>query len=376
MEMLQGLGDFTIGLIIPFLFILTLVVFVHELGHFAVARWNGVTVKVFSVGFGRELVGFTDSKGTRWRLSIIPLGGYVRFLGDENAASSAGREALSNLNENEQRTAFATQSVGARAAIVAAGPIANFVLGVLIFAFIAAVIGRTVIPADVDGIVPDSPAQEAGFEIGDRVIAVDGAEINSFEDLRRIVSLSAGEELLVVVDRDGTPVELTVTPAAEEADDGLGGTYRRGLIGIQQNLDEGEETLEILPVPQALWRGVEETTFIITQTVSYFGRLIVGQESIDQLGGPITVARYAEQAASVSFWTLVALAGYLSVSIGFINLLPIPLLDGGHLLFFGIEALRRKPLGDRAQEIGLRIGLTLVLMLMVVALTNDLVRLF
>ena len=375
MEFLQGVGSFTIGTIVPFLFILTLVVFFHELGHFLVARWNGVAVKIFSVGFGRELIGFTDRKGTRWRVSAIPLGGYVRFVGDENAASATGREAITQLDEEQLKTAFISQPVGRRAAIVAAGPIANFILAIVLFAVLYSFFGQPSFPAVVDAVLPESPAAEAGFQPGDRVLAIDGAEIDDFTAFQRIVSLSADRELRVLIDRGGTRVELLVTPRSEETEDRFGNVYRRGLIGIQQNLEEGELTIRYLSVPEALLRGVDETWFVISETVRFVGRLVVGRESLDQLGGPITVARYAGEAASIGFASLLALAAYISVSIGFINLLPIPLLDGGHLLFFGLEAARRRPLSEHAQEITYRIGLVLVLALMVVAFTNDIIRL-
>ena len=376
MEFLQSIGSFTFGMIVPFLFILTLVVFVHVFGHFIVARWNGVAVKVFSIGFGPELFGFNDRKGTRWRISAIPLGGYVRFLGDENAASVAGREALEQLGEEERKVAFAAQPVGPRAAIVAAGPIANFVLGIAIFAVLFAFFGREVLPPVVDEVQQGSPAEVAGFEPGDVIVAVGGSAIDYFDDFRRVVTLSAGQELSVLVERGGEQLELFVTPFSEETADPLGGVYRRGMIGIQQTIEDGEYSTVYLSIPLAIVAGADETWFIITQTIRFVGRLFVGRESLDQISGPITVARYAGEAASVSFGTLLALAAYLSVSIGFINLLPIPLLDGGHLLFFGLEAVRRRPVGERAQEIGIRIGLVLVLLLMVVAIGNDIARLW
>lgn len=374
MEFLQGIGSFTTGLIVPTLFILTLVVFVHELGHFLVARWCGVTVKVFSIGFGPELAGFTDKKGTRWRISAIPLGGYVRFLGDENAASAAGREAIAKLSDEERKTAFATQSLARRAAVVAAGPFANFALGVAIFAIVAAVAGRAMLPAEIDEVLADSPAAAAGFEPGDRVVAIDGNAIESFEDFQRIVGTSNGRELDVTVVRDGERLVIPVAAERAEIENPIGDPMRTWRIGIQQTVEEGEMQTVRLPVPEAIAQGFEDTGFIISQTLGYFGRLIVGQESLDQLGGPITVARYAQEAADVGFWSLIGLAGLLSVSIGFINLLPIPLLDGGHLLFFGLEAIRRRPVAESTQEVGLRIGLLLILALMVVAFVNDFSR--
>lgn len=375
MSFLEGIGGFAVGLVIPFLFVLTLIVFVHELGHFLVARWNGVTVKVFSIGFGPELLGFTDRRGTRWRLSAIPLGGYVRFLGDENVASAEGREAVGKLTTEERETAFVTQPVGRRAAIVAAGPIANFILAIVIFAFLYGVVGRDGLVPVVDDVRPDTPAAEAGFEPGDVIVAVEGVTVDTFADLQRLVGTRAGDELTVRVERAGAELDLAVTPNLVETDDGFGGVYRRGQIGIVAAANPDTITRYYTPFPQSIFEGVSETWYVISQTLGYIGRIITAQEPPDQLGGPITVARVAEEAASVGFVALLALAAYLSVSVGFVNLLPIPMLDGGHLTFYALEKIRGRPLGDRAQEVGYRIGLVVVLSLIILVLALDLGRL-
>ena len=376
MGFLGDLGGFTVQWVLPFLFVLTIVVFFHELGHFLVARWNGVTVKVFSVGFGREIAGFTDSKGTRWKLSWIPLGGYVRFLGDENVASATGRGAIAELSEEDLKTAFVAQSVGARAAIVAAGPIANFILATVIFAGLFMFAGQPVSAPQIDAVLPDTPAAEAGFEAGDLVVSINSTPIETFSDFQRLISVSGGQNLAVTVEREGRLFELSVTPAIQESPDGFGGVYRRGQIGVTANIDPDEVTIQYLPLPEAVGAAVSEVWFVISQTVRYVGRIVTGREPPDQLGGPITVARVAGDAASIGFVALIALAAGLSVSIGFINLLPIPLLDGGHLLFFAIEAIRRRPLGDQAQEMGFRLGFVIVLGLILFVLTLDLTRIF
>jgi regulator of sigma E protease len=375
-EFLERFGSFTVEWILPFLFVLTLVVFFHELGHFLVARWNGVAVKVFSVGFGPEILGFTDRKGTRWKISWIPLGGYVRFVGDENVASAAGREALAKLSEEERKTAFVAKPVGARAAIVAAGPLANFILAIVIYACLFMFAGQAVTAPQVDEVQPDTPAAEAGFQPGDLVVSINGTAIETFTDFQRFVSVRGGETLTVTVERDGQPLVLTVTPAIQESPDGFGGVYRRGQIGIQRNIGPDDLTIQYLSLPEAIGAAVDEVWFVISQTVRYAGRIVTGREPPDQLGGPITVARVAGDAASISFIALVALAAGLSVSIGFVNLLPIPLLDGGHLLFFAIEAIRRRPLGDQAQEVGFRLGFVVVLGLILFVLALDLTRIF
>lgn len=362
--------------IIPFLFVLTVVVFFHELGHFLVARWCGVAVKVFSVGFGPELFGFDDRKGTRWRLSAIPLGGYVKFLGDENAASVTDRDAVAAMSPEERGKSFAAKGVGARAAIVAAGPLANFVLAIIIFTAIFSIFGRETLTPRVDSVVEGSAAEAAGFEPGDLVLSIDGREILSFTDLQRIVTVMAGQELAVAVERDGQQTNLTVVPELRELTDRFGNTQRVGVLGITRNATGPEDIVtETYSVPAAAWLAVQETWFVTERTLSYLGAVIVGRESADQLGGPIRVAEVSAQVATIGFVALINLAAILSISIGLINLFPIPMLDGGHLVFFAFEAIRGRPLSDRVQEIGFRIGLAAVLMLMIFATWNDIIHL-
>jgi regulator of sigma E protease len=362
--------------IIPFLFVLTVVVFFHELGHFLVARWCGVAVKVFSVGFGPELFGFDDRKGTRWRLSAIPLGGYVKFLGDENAASVTDRDAVAAMSPEERGKSFAAKGVGARAAIVAAGPLANFVLAIIIFTAIFSIFGRETLTPRVDSVVEGSAAEAAGFEPGDLVLSIDGREILSFTDLQRIVTVMAGQELAVAVERDGRQTNLTVVPELRELTDRFGNTQRVGVLGITRNATGPEDIVtETYSVPAAAWLAVQETWFVTERTLSYLGAVIIGRESADQLGGPIRVAEVSAQVATIGFVALINLAAILSISIGLINLFPIPMLDGGHLVFFAFEAIRGRPLSDRVQEIGFRIGLAAVLMLMIFATWNDIIHL-
>lgn len=362
--------------IVPFLFVLTIVVFFHELGHFLVARWCGVAVKVFSVGFGPELLGFTDRQGTRWRLSAIPLGGYVKFLGDENAASAPDRAAVEAMSAEERGRSFAAKSVGQRAAIVAAGPLANFILAVVIFTAIFSVYGREMVTPRVDGVVEGSAAEAAGFQVGDLILSIDGNEIASFTDLQRAVTVKAGEELSVVVDRGGEEVALSVTPQLQEITDRFGNKQRVGVLGIQRTeIGPSDIIAETYSLPEAALLAVQETWFVTERTLSYLGGVIVGRESPDQLGGPIRVAEVSAQVATIGVVALINLAAILSISIGLINLFPVPMLDGGHLLFFAIEAIRGKPLSERVQDIGFRIGLAAVLMLMIFATWNDIIHL-
>jgi regulator of sigma E protease len=378
MDFLGGLGLWGAGWtgwIIPFLFVLSVVVFFHELGHFLVARWCGVRVLVFSIGFGPELIGFNDRHGTRWKISAVPLGGYVKFFGDENAASVPDEAAVAAMTPAEQRESFFHQPVGRRAAIVVAGPVANFVLAILVFAAVFMTFGKQITSARVDSVQPDSAAAAAGFQPGDLVVAIDGRPIESFTDMQRIVGASAGRTLEITVDRGGVRTTLKAVPALREVKDSFGNVHRIGVLGISRSMAPGDIRTERVPPHTALIMGVEETWFVVERTMSYLAGVIVGRESADQLGGPIRIAQVSGQVASVGLVALIHLAAVLSVSIGLLNLFPIPLLDGGHLLFYAIEAIRGRPLSERAQELGFRIGLAIVLMLMIFATFNDILRL-
>lgn len=366
----DGIGGF-LFVLLPFLFVLTVVVFIHELGHFLVARWCGVNVRAFSIGFGPEIAGFYDRHGTRWRIAWIPLGGYVKFMDDENAASAGPSARLEEMTPEERAGAFHAKPLWQRAAIVAAGPIANFLLAIVIFALMFSLIGVRSTARRVDEVVPNSPAAVAGFMPGDVILEIDGEPVESFNDVLRTVSTSPGRELTFKVDRGGAILNLRATPERQEIQDSLGGTIVRGIIGIRRVTTPDSMELRKAGPLEALWLGVRETNFIITSTLSYIGDVIIGRQSADQLGGPIRIAEVSGQVAKIGPEALLNLIAVISVSIGLINLFPIPLLDGGHLLFYAIEALRRKPLSEKTQEIGFRIGLAVVLMLMVFATWND-----
>ena len=371
---ITSLGSGVINYIVPFLFVLTVVVFFHELGHFLVARWCGVTVKTFSVGFGPEIFGFYDKYGTRWRFAWVPLGGYVKFIDDENAASVPSAEALENMSPEELSGTFQSKTLGQRAAVVAAGPIANFILAIVIFAGVFSIVGQSHTLPRVDTISPSSAAAKAGFMAGDLVLSVDGSAIKSFGELQRIVSGSADKTLEIIVQRDDKEVSLTATPVRKEIADRFGNKMRIGLLGIRRTTNKEDWVFERADPLSAVWLGTKETYFILAVTLQYLGDVVMGRQDADQLGGPIRIAEVSGQMASVGFVALLKLAAVLSVSIGMINLFPIPLLDGGHLLFYGIEALMGRPLSQPIQEIGFRIGLALVLMLMVFATWNDITR--
>lgn len=364
-----------IGYIIPFLFVLTVVVFFHELGHFLVARWAGVKVLTFSLGFGPELVGFNDRHGTRWKISAIPLGGYVKFFGDETEASTPSSETLARMTSEERAGSFHHKKVGARAAIVAAGPIANFILAIVIFTCLFTFFGKPSTTARVDKVEVGSAAEKAGFQVGDVVTAIDGKRIGSFSDMQRTVGVRAGEQLVFTVERSGSAIQLKGTPELREIKDTFGNVHRLGVLGITRSTAPGDVVTERVDPATAAWLGVKETWFVVDRTLAYIGGVFTGREAADQVGGPIRIAQISGQVATIGLAALIHLAAVLSISIGLLNLFPVPMLDGGHLLFYAVEAVRGRPLSERAQEMGFRIGLGLVLMLMVFATYNDILHL-
>jgi regulator of sigma E protease len=372
---INALGGGVLGYLIPFLFVLTLVVFFHELGHFLVARWCGVRVLVFSIGFGPELFGFNDRRGTRWQLSAIPLGGYVKFFGDENAASVPDQAALAAMTEEDRRHSFVHQRVAARSAIVAAGPVANFLLAIVIFAALFMVFGKPSTSPRVDAVQPGSAAEAAGFKPGDLVLSIDGRAVESFPDMQQIVSTSAGETLTFEVERGGMHVTLKAVPALKESKDRFGNVHRIGVLGITRSPSPEDTHFQPVGPLKAFELGAEKTWFVVERTLSYIGGVISGREAADQLGGPIRIAQVSGQVATEGLPSLFSLTAVLSVSIGLLNLFPVPLLDGGHLLFYAIEATRGRPLSERAQEVGFRIGLAIVVMLMIFATYNDILHL-
>ena len=372
---LHAFGGGFAGYVIPFLFVLSLVVFFHELGHFLVARRCGVRILVFSIGFGPEIIGFNDRHGTRWKISAIPLGGFVKFLGDENAASVPDGEALTRMDPSERAQSFMFQPVAKRAAVVVAGPLANFALAIVIFAAVFMLYGKQTMSARVDAVQPDSAAAAAGFKPGDVVVAINGHAIDSFSDMQRIISESAGDRLDITVNRDGVDRVLEATPTLKEVKDNFGNVRRVGILGISRSMAPEDLTFHPVAPPQAVWLSLQETWTVIYRTLSYIGGVVTGREAANQLGGPIRIAQMSGQVASFGFVPLLQLAAVLSISIGLLNLFPIPLLDGGHLLFYSIEAVRGRPLSERAQEVGFRIGLAIVFMLMIFATFNDIIHL-
>jgi regulator of sigma E protease len=355
-------GNYT-NWIVPFLFTLTVIVFFHELGHFLVARLCGIRVLVFSIGFGPELVGFYDRRGTRWKISAIPLGGYVKFFGDENEASVPDASTLAAMTPEERKQSFPGQPVYARAAVVAAGPITNFILAVVLFAGVFMSYGKTTAIPRIAAVEPNSPAAAAGFKVGDLIVSIDGSKIDNFGDVQRVVNFSPGETLTVVVDRGGSLFTLKATPVEKD---------KKGMLGITRSNEPGDVRTDPVGALEAVWLGADETWLVVATTMTYLRDVVLGRQSADQIGGPIKIAQISGEVAKLGFGPLLHLTAILSVSIGLLNLFPIPLLDGGHLLFYLIEAVRGRPLSERAQEVGFRIGLAIVLMLMIFAAFNDL----
>ncbi|MSP42545.1 MAG: RIP metalloprotease RseP [Alphaproteobacteria bacterium] len=358
-----------------FLLVLSVVVFFHELGHFLIARLCGVRVETFAIGFGRELIGWHDRYGTRWKIGWLPLGGYVKFWGDENAVSVRDEAQLQQMSEADRRVSFHHKPVHSRFAVVAAGPAANFVLGILIFAALFLIMGRVTIPARVDQVQPGSAAEAAGFLQGDVVLAINDVSIESFAGLQRRVMLSAGETLKVLVEREDEQLVLNVVPRVDQFTDAFGNVQRRGLIGLVRANNPEDQVMEYVGPVRALMLGVQETWFIVHQTFVYLGRMILGKESAEQLGGPLRIAQMSGQVAQVSFTALIHLMAVLSVSIGLVNLFPVPMLDGGHLVFYAIEAVWRRPVNARVQDFSYRIGFAAITTLILFVTWNDLVNL-
>ncbi|MBM3511234.1 MAG: RIP metalloprotease RseP [Alphaproteobacteria bacterium] len=364
MEFLDTLWTY----VVPFVVILTIVIFVHELGHYLIARWNGVKVDVFSIGFGHEIVGWTDAKGTRWKIGWIPLGGYVKFFGDESAASDPGR-GLGAMNEAERAVSFHHKRLGQRAAVVVAGPAANFLFAIVVYAALFMTFGQAFSPPVVDTVMPDSAASAAGLKPGDRFVEVDGSSVSRFAEVQQIVRMNPGRPLKMAIERDGRKLPLTITPKSTRVTDNFGRTRDIGILGVTR---AGQvEYVRYDPVT-SVGLAVLESWRIVALTMGYLGEVIVGERSGEDIGGPIGIARMSGEAAQVSFAAALSFVAVLSVSLGLINLFPIPLLDGGHLLFYAFEAVRGKPLGERSQEYGFRIGLAVVVSLMLYATWNDL----
>jgi len=357
-----------------FLFVITTVVFFHELGHFWVARRFGVKVEVFSVGFGKEIFGWTDRLGTRWKVSWLPIGGYVKFAGDANAASQPDAAAAANMSEEERKGALLFKPLYQRALVAASGPLANFILAIVLLTGLTLYAGHTVIAPVIGQVTKGSAAEAAGIKPGDRVTRIDDTEITDFQQLPEIISVSGGVPLAIGIHRGNQDLVLHVTPRLTKIQDMLGNDTSQMVIGVRPD-PKVPVIRQHFGLLGAFAAGCNQTWGILKNTLLGVGQMIAGHASPDQLRGPVGIANMTKQVADFGFLALLNLAAVLSVSIGLANLFPIPLLDGGHLLYYACEAVLGRPLGARAQDVGFRLGLVVVLGLMLLTTWNDLVRL-
>ncbi|HJU20167.1 MAG TPA: RIP metalloprotease RseP [Stellaceae bacterium] len=368
---MTDLIHYALAYVVPFLLVLTVLVFVHEFGHFAIARWNGVRVETFSIGFGPELFGWYDRTGTRWKFSALPLGGYVKMFGDGDPSSGLPITDLSHLSERERQFSFHGKRLGQRAAIVAAGPAANFLFALLVLAVLFMTYGQPFTPPDVGQVQKGSAAEQAGIRPGDRIVSINGQTIDRFEDVQQAVRLDPGLPLTIVVARHGHDLTLHATPKLTELTDRFGNKHQIGLLGISRR---GIDYVRRDPGTAAVQAGAEVWN-LTASTVKAVWQMAIGLRTTGELGGPLRIAQLSGEVAQSGPVAVTWFLAVLSINLGLINLFPVPVLDGGHLLFYAAEAVRGKPLGQKAQEYGFRIGLALVLTLMVFATWNDLVHL-
>ncbi len=357
-----------LGFVVPFVIALIVIVFIHEWGHFIVGRLCGVKVEEFSIGFGREIFGRTAKNGTRWKICLLPIGGFVKFEGDVNAASFPD----DTPSELRSTTSFPSKPVWQRALIVAAGPLANFILAITIFTAFFMLLGVPSVTSEIGKIVPGGAASAAQLQSGDFIRKINGKLTDSFDDVVYFVRFRPDEDMVLTIDRNGQIFDVVVRSKVETLADNFGGSIRIGRLGIESTPNN---TLKKLSFFDAVGKGVSDTWRIIETTLRYLKKIVVGEESSKMIGGPISIAKGAGDAAKLGPAGLVWFIAFISVSIGLINLFPVPMLDGGHLVFYAIEAVRGKPVGPKAQEWGMKIGLSLVLMLMIFGTLNDFIRL-
>jgi regulator of sigma E protease len=361
------------GYLLPFIFVISLVVFVHEFGHFIVGRCCGVHVETFSVGFGRELCHFIDNRGTRWRIALWPIGGYVKFHGQSASAARCDAEASGSMPAEKQSVSFNTQPVSIRAAIILAGPAANFLLAILLFTGGFYVDGRMIVKPVVAGVEAGGAAEGAGLRAGDLILSIDGRAVESFEDVQRAVQPASDQALRFTVRRDGGAIDLVATPRQRDVSSGFG-TTRVGAVGIKASSKAEDIYVKTYSLGQSAVLAVSETWFVVSRTGSYLTALVSGHKSGTELSGPISIAAMSGETAKIGFGALLTFAAFISISVGFMNLLPVPILDGGYLFYYIIEVVRGRALTEKTQQLGFRIGLTFLGGLMILQTCNDLVR--
>lgn len=354
-----------------FFIVISVIVFIHEFGHYIVAKLCGVKIEAFSIGFGKELIGRTDKSGTRWKIAALPLGGYVKMFGDASAASTVDEDAIEKMSEEDKKLTFHHKPLWKKAAIVVAGPMANFVLTIIVFCYFIMTIGLSSADPIVGEVMPDSAALEAGLQKGDRITHINGEEIRRFNDIAYEVATNLGTPVQLRLERGSEVKMITLTPRQVEEDDGLGNTIKRYLIGIKSV----EIKIEDVGLGRALEESVRRTYIICESTLKVIGQMVTGKRSAEDLKGPVGIAQLSGQAAGKDFTTVLWLIAMLSANLGLVNLLPIPLLDGGHLAYYTAEALRGRPLAEKVQEYGFKAGFVLLLSLMAFTLFNDIQRL-
>lgn len=355
-----------------FFIVLSVIVFVHEFGHYLVAKWAGVRIMAFSIGFGKEIAGWNDRSGTRWKLSFIPMGGYVKMFGDAGAASTPDAELNQHMTEEEKRVSFHHKPLWKKALVVAAGPAFNFMLTIAILTGLILTNGISSTAPVVGKVMEDTAAAEAGLQEGDRILTVDGREIKVFNDIPAYIATNLGTAITLHIERAGQTMDVTLTPRMVESRDALGNPVTRPLIGLQS---QPYEQMDI-GFGGALAEAVKRTYQICALTLNAVGQIITGQRTAEELKGPIGIAQLSGQATQVDFMTVLWLIAMLSANLGLVNLFPIPLLDGGHLLYYAVEALTGRPLAEKVQEYGFRFGFILVACLMAFTLFNDLRNIF
>lgn len=356
----------------PFLLVLTVLVYVHEMGHYLLARRNGVRVDVFSIGFGPEIYGWTNAAGTRWKISLIPLGGYVKMFGESDFAQEEEDKAR-EMTPEEKAVSFHHKRLGQRAAIVAAGPIANYLFAIVLLTALFSILGNPRALPGVGSVQPESAAADAGLVPGDLIVGINGRTIEWFDDLREVVSGNPGTPITLEVERQGAPMKVTATPRSEEKLDENGNTTVQGVLGIRP--DPNQVAYETQNPLTAGWTAIQYTGILSWRIITTVGEIVTGSRTTDELGGPLRIAQISGEMAQGGWGSMLSFMAALSINLGLINLFPVPLLDGGHLVYYLAEAIRGRPLGARTQEYGFRFGLVLLFMLMIFATWKDLVNL-
>ncbi len=362
-----------LNFIIPFIILILVVVFVHEYGHYYFAKKYGVGVTDFSIGFGKELFGWNDKSGTRWKICFIPLGGYVKFFGDRNVFSQADHEKILNkYNKEDQKKLFVTKPLYQRSLIVAAGPLANFLLAIFIFFSIYTFVGKDFTPAMIDEVKKESPAFVGGLKKNDIIYSIDGNKVNSILDVSKYITVSTAEYIDFTVLRFDQKINLKVRPNLVPSEDNLGNKINKRMIGIKLTPFNNEINHVKLGPTKALYYAINEVYFVSISSLKYLGMMLTGTGDASQLGGPIRIAKITGQVAEFGFVPFLSIMAYISISLGLVNLFPIPLLDGGHLMFYGFEKVLGRPLSQKTQEGFFRIGMFLLLSLMFFTTFNDL----